>query len=149
MSRQYRITLTNEEVQELERICTGKRQAKQVLYARALLLMDKSGFTSDHWTVDQTAKAVGLTARTLNHLKQRFVEKGLESVLRSEASGKCKRPIKFDGAFAAKLTQIACEDPPAGRSRWTVRLLADRLVELKIVDSISPMTVQRVLKKRT
>ena len=103
--------------------------------------------TTEHWTVNQTSKAVGLSERTLNHLKEKFVSQGLDAIIRPRPTGKSKRPVIFDGAFEAKLTQLACSEPPEGRTRWTVRLLADKLVELEIVEKISPMTVQRVLKK--
>ena len=92
------------------------------------------------------AKTVRILER--NHLKEKFVSQGLDSVIRPRPTGKSKRPVIFDGAFEAKLTQLACSEPPEGRTRWTVRLLADKLVELEIVEKISPMTVQRVLKKR-
>lgn len=68
------------------------------------------------------------------------------SALERKPQDKPTRPIIFDGAFEARLTQLACSDPPEGHSRWTVRLLAEKLVELKIVDSVSAMTVQRALK---
>ena len=146
MSPQFRVTLTKEEVEELQKISsTGSRSAKIVLFARALLLLDKGPHTTEHWTVNQTSKAVGLSERTLNHLKEKFVSQGLDAIIRP--TGKSKRPVIFDGAFEAKLTQLACSEPPEGRTRWTVRLLADKLVELEIVEKISPMTVQRVLKK--
>lgn len=144
MSPQFRVTLTKEEVEELQKISsTGSRSAKIVLFARALLLLH----TTEHWTVNQTSKAVGLSERTLNHLKEKFVSQGLDSIIGPKLTGKSKRPVIFDGAFEAKLTQLACSEPPEGRTRWTVRLLADKLVELEIVEKISPMTVQRVLKK--
>ena len=148
MSPQFRVTLTKEEVGELQKISsTGSRSAKIVLFARALLLLDKGPHTTEHWTVNQTSKAVGLSERTLNHLKEKFVSQGLDSIIGPKLTGKSKRPVIFDGAFEAKLTQLACSEPPEGRTRWTVRLLADKLVELEIVEKISPMTVQRVLKK--
>ena len=150
MSPRYRITLTESEVEELKRISTtGSTKAKIVLFARALLLLDKGNYTSDHWTVKQTATAVGLSERTLNHLKEKFVEEGLESIIHPQPAMKSKRPIIFDGSFEAKLTQLACSEPPDGRNRWTVRLLAEKLVELQIVDTVSTMTVQRALKKLT
>ena len=147
MSPQFRVTLTKEEVEELQISSTGSRSAKIVLFARALLLLDKGPHTTEHWTVNQTSKAVGLSERTLNHLKEKFVSQGLDAIIRPRPTGKSKRPVIFDGAFEAKLTQLACSEPPEGRTRWTVRLLADKLVELEIVEKISPMTVQRVLKK--
>lgn len=149
MCAQYRVTLTEDEVKHLKQAGSkGIRNAKQVLYARALLLLDKGPFTKEHWTIEQTSAAVGLSPRTLNHLKKN-VTQGREAIIVPPPYGKSKRPIKFDGEFEARLTTIACGDPPQGHSQWTVRLLAGKLVELKIVDSVSTMTIQRALKKRT
>jgi transposase len=110
-----------------------------------LLLCDAGEF-GDPWKVADVASALGVTARTAEHLKQRFVEEGLESALTRKAQRK-PRETTFDGAFDARLTALACSRAPAGYQRWTVRLLADKLVELKVVDTISAMTVQRSLKK--
>ena len=79
-------------------------------------------------------------------MKQRFVEEGVEAALARRPQSK-PRAVNFDGAFDARLTALACSKAPAGRQRWTVRLLADKLVALKIVDRVSTMTVQRALKK--
>ena len=148
MCAQYRVTLTEDEVKRLKQAGSkGIRNAKHVLYARALLLLDKGPFNKEPWTIEQRAAAVGLSPRTFNHLKEKFVTQGLDAIIAPAPYGKSKRPIKFDGEFEARLTTIACGDPPQGHSRWTVRLLAEKLVELKIVDSVSTMTVQRALKK--
>lgn len=148
MGTHYRITLTEEEVKKLKDCGSkGIRSAKLVLYARSLLLMDRGPHTQEHWTLEQTSQAVGLSARTLNNLRQKFVEQGFSAIFEAKPTGRSKRPVIFDGAFEAQLTRIACEDPPEGHSRWTVRLLAEKLVELKIVESVSTMTVQRALKK--
>lgn len=148
MCAQYRVTLTQEEVETLRSYGSkGYRNAKLVLWARALLLLDKGAFTKEHWDLEQTSQAVGLSKRTLNKLKQRFVCEGLEPLFHPKPSGRSKRPVIFDGDFEAHLVQLACQDPPEGHARWTVRLLADKLVELKIVSKVSTMTVQRALKK--
>ena len=92
------------------------------------------------------AGALGVSARTIEHVKERFVVEGMDAALgRKLRSG--QRDLTFDGAFDARLTALACSKPPAGRARWTVRLLADKLVELQIVPKVSVMTVQRSLKK--
>ena len=127
MGIQYRVTLTKEEVETLQSICSkGKHSSRTVLCARAL----------------------GMSTRTLSHLKERFVTDGLERALNRKPQEHPSRPVKFDGEFEAKLTQLACTDPPKGFARWTVRLLADKLVEMEITDAISPMSVQRILKKK-
>lgn len=77
-----------------------------------------------------------------------MVQGGIDEALERKNPEKPCRPVKFDGEFEARLTQLACSDPPEGRARWTVRLLAEKLVELKITDSVSPMTISRALKKR-
>jgi transposase len=105
-----------------------------------------AGKYGDPWKVADVALALGVTSRTIEHLKQRFVEEGLEAALARKPQRQ-RRPATFDGEFDARLTALACSQAPAGYHRWTVRLLADKLVELKIVETISTMSVQRSLKK--
>jgi transposase len=93
------------------------------------------------------SEALGVTDRTIEHLKKRFVEEGLEAALRRKLREKPPREVIFDGAFEARLIALACSDTPEGYERWTVRLLADKAVELKFAQSVSHMTVQRILKK--
>ena len=146
MANRYKVTLTKTEREQLtEQTRSGKSPAAKFVYARALLLCD-AGEYGDPWKVADVASALGVTTRTVEHLKQRFVEEGLEVALARKAHRK-PRDATFDGAFDARLTALACSKAPAGHQRWTVRLLADKLVELKIVDSISTMSVQRSLKK--
>lgn len=147
MAPRYHVTLTAEERQELEAISkTGKRAAKTILHARALLLLD-CGEYGKKWTVERTSEAVGLSTRSLEHLKQRFVEEGLPSALQRKQRVKPPREKVFDGDFEAHLVALACSDPPKGRTRWTVRLLAEQLIELEIVPTVSSMTVHNTLKK--
>jgi len=89
----------------------------------------------------------GVSSRAIEHLKKRFVEEGLEAALKRKQREKPPREVTFDGAFEARLIALACSDTPEGHLRWTVRLLADKVVELKIASSVSHMTVQRILKK--
>jgi transposase len=146
MANRYRVTLTKTEREQLTvQTRSSKSTAAKFVYARALLLCD-AGEYGDRWNVADVAAALGVTSRTVEHLKQRFVEEGLEAALARKAHRKPREAI-FDGAFDARLTALACSNAPAGYQRWTVRLLADKLVELKIVDSISTMSVQRSLKK--
>jgi hypothetical protein len=148
MANRYKDTLTQGEREQLEGLARrGKSTAAKFIYARALLLCDAGEF-GDPWRVADVASALGVTSRTLEHLKQRFVEEGLEAALARKPHRK-PRAVTFDGEFDARLSALACSQAPAGRQRWTVRLLADRLVELKIVDAVSTMTVQRSLKKPT
>lgn len=147
MKPRYRVTLTEQERQELEALTkTAKTNAKRFLYARSLLLCD-TGPQGPAWTVADTAEAMGVTPRTIEHLKKRFVEEGLAAALERRQPEKPPRAVTFDGAFEARLIALACSETPEGRRRWTVRLLAEKAVELKLAQSVSHMTVQRLLKK--
>ncbi len=148
MKPRYRVTLTVQERQELDTLTkTAKTNVKRFLYARALLLCD-AGPQGSAWTVADTAEAMGVTPRTIEHLKKRFVEEGLAAALeRRQAEEKPPREVTFDGAFEARLIALACSQTPEGRRRWTVRLLAEKAVELSLTPSVSHMTVQRILKK--
>ncbi len=143
----YRVTLTVQEIQELEALTkTVKTNAKRFLYARSLLLCD-AGPQGPAWTVADTAEAMGVTPRTIEHLKKRFVEEGLAAALGRRQLEKPPREVTFDGAFEARLIALACSETPKGRRRWTVRLLAEKAVELSLTPSVSHMTVHRILKK--
>ena len=147
MAPRYRVTLTGQERNELEALTrNGKTPAKKFIHARALLLCDASD-EGPAWKVADVAEALGITSRTIEHLKKRFVEEGLEAALVRKPRTRPPRPLIFDGAFEARLIALACSEAPEGRSRWTVRLLADKAVELNLAPSVSHMTVQRVLKK--
>jgi transposase len=147
MAPRYRVTLTEQERKDLEALTrNGKTAAKKFIYARALLLCD-AGPEGPAWAVADVADALGVTSRTIEHLKQRFVEEGIEAALERKPREKPPREVIFDGAFEARLIALACSDTPEGYDRWTVRLLADKVVELKFASSVSHMTVQRVLKK--
>ncbi len=147
MSPRYRVTLTKEERKELDAMThRGKTHARRFIHARALLLCD-AGADGPAWNVADVATALGVTSRAIEHLKKRFVEDGIEAALERKPREKPPREVIFDGAFEARLIALACSDAPEGRRRWTVRLLADKAVELKFAESVSHMTVQRVLKK--
>ena len=147
MPPRYRITLTEQERKNLEALTrNGKTGAKKFINARALLLCD-AGPGGPAWTVGAAAEALGVTSRKIEHLKKRFVEDGLEAALVRKTREKPPRDLIFDGAFEARLIALACSDAPEGYQRWTVRLLADKAVELNFASSVSHMTVQRVLKK--
>lgn len=147
MSPRYRVTLTKEERNELEAMThRGKTHARRFIHARALLLCDAAP-GGPAWNVADVAEALGITSRSIEHLKKRFVEDGLDAAIDRKPREKPPREVVFDGAFEARLIALACSDSPEGRRRWTVRLLADKAVELKFAESVSHMTVQRVLKK--
>ena len=147
MAPRYKVTLTKDERQELEAISTkGKRAARTVLYSRALLLLD-TGEYGPKWFVERVSEALGITSRSLEHLKKRFVEQGLFAAIERKERVTPPREIQFGGDFEAHLLALACSEAPEGRGRWTVRLLAEKMVELNIVPSVSPMTVCNTLKK--
>jgi transposase len=146
MTPRYKVTLTQEERDRLEALTgSGKTAASKFIHARALLLCD-AGLHGSPWKVADVAEALGVSARTIEHLKERFVEQGIEAALERKPRSKPPK-ITFDGAFEARLTALACSPAPTGRSRWTVRLLAEKVVELKIAPKVSTMSVQRALKK--
>ena len=146
MAPRYKITLTQEERSQLEALTrSGKTAASKFVHARALLLCD-AGPHGNPWKVADVAQALGVSSRTIEHLKERFVEEGIESAMERKPSVK-PPDITFDGAFDARLTALACSPAPEGRTRWTVRLLAEKVVELKIAPKVSTMSIHRSLKK--
>ena len=147
MAPRYRVTLTPQERKELEELTrNGKTLAKKFIHARALLLCDASP-GGPAWKVADVAAALGVTSRTIEHLKKRFVEEGIEAALVRKPRVRPPREVIFDGAFEARLIALACSDSPKGYRRWTVRLLAEKAVELNLAPAVSHMTVQRILKK--
>jgi transposase len=144
----YVVRLTPEERQTLQAM-VDKRQgaADKVLRARVFLKADVSD-DGPGWTDEAIADAFEVGASTVHRLRQRLVEEGLEAALLRKPQS-TRPPAKLDGAQEARLIAIACSEPPTGRARWTLQLLADKLVELKVVDSISDETVRQRLKKTT
>ncbi len=144
----YRVTLTAEERKELTALTRAatKTTGKRFLYARALLLCER-GPDGPGWSVGRVSEALGISARTLERLKQRFVEHGLEAALERKQRAHPPRKAVFDTAAQARLVALACSESPEGRERWTLRLLADKVVELGWAESVSLMTIQRTLKK--
>ena len=111
-----------------------------------MLLCDASP-EGPSWKVADVADALGVTSRSIEHLKKRFVEEGLEAALERKPREKPPREVIFVGAFEARLISLACSEVPEGHQRWTVRLLAEKAVELCFAETVSHMTVQRTLKK--
>lgn len=147
MTPRYRVTLTKEERDELEQLSKiGRKSALKVLYARTLLLVDAGEF-GPKWKTKKVAEALGISPRCIENLKKRFVEEGLYEAMERKKREKPPREIQFGGEFEAHLIALACSDPPVGRERWTIRLLKETLIELKIVPTVSTMTVCNTLKK--
>jgi len=148
MAKRYRVTLTQDERDDLTELSSkGKLAVRTVLYARALLLLDQGEHAQNTWPVASVAEALGTTSRSLEKLKRRFVEEGLAEAIERKKREKPPREIKFDGKFEAQLLALACSEPPEGKSRWTIRLLAEKVVALQIAESVSAMTVCNTLKK--
>jgi transposase len=144
--KHYVVTLTAAERSSLQAlIAKGKVAARKRLHAQILLKAD-AGPEGAGWKDQQIADAFDVGRCTVERLRQRFVEQGLEAALVRKPQQN-RIPRKIDGAAEAHLIAAACGKPPAGRKGWTLRLLADRLVELELVDSISYETVRRTLKK--
>ncbi len=145
--KKYLVTLTPEERRHLSKLLSaGKRSARTLTRARILLKADQSP-GGPSWDDAHIAAALGCGHRTVERVRQRFVERGLDDALAHKPQDQPSRERKFDGAAEARLIALACSRPPEGRARWTLRLLADRLVELEVFDSVSDETVRRVLKK--
>jgi transposase len=144
----YLVRLTVAERQHLlDLISTGKRAASVLARARILLKAD-AGERGPGLSDAAVARAVESSESTVHRVRQAFVEQGWDAALfRKKPSDRQYR--KLDGAQEARLVALACSQPPAGRARWTLKLLADRLVRLEVVDSISPECVRMTLKKTT
>jgi len=148
----YRIKLTEEERDTFARVAKGKRgklsiAAWKVQRAIAMLKCDESEH-GPAWPDDKISDAVGTTTRSLENWRKQAAERGPLSLLERKQRATPPTPRILDGQKEAQLTKNACSTPPGGRSRWTLQLLADKLVALEIVDSISADTVGRVQKKR-
>lgn len=143
--KKYVVELTSEERKQLkELVKKGKVAGYKIRHAQMLLKADQ-GKQGPGWQDEQIAEAFGAHLTTVERLRKRFVEQGLEAAL--ERNKRQNYTRKLDGDAEARLIAIACSKAPEGRNEWSLRLLADRLVELSVVDSISHMTVSRTLKK--
>jgi len=143
----YKVTLSKEERQTLQEITTrGKHSSQKVLNALILLRCDEGPFQDRKLTAQELTKVLPVSMRKIDRVKRRFVEHGLEEAL---VKRKAERQYlrKADGDFEAHLVALSCSQPPGGHARWSLRLLADKMVELEYADSISYETVRRVLKK--
>ena len=142
MPAQYRVRLTDAERSALKTLTrTGTTRARTLTRARVLLLADR-GLRDP-----EIADATGVSARTVQRVRRRWFERDVQSALVDRPRPGAKR--RLDGIQEAHLVALACSDPPPGREHWTMQLLADRLVELAVVDAISDDTVRRTLKNRS
>ena len=139
------VRLTEQERRSLEELVTkGRTQAYRIQHAHILLKADANG---PNWTDERIAEAFGVHANTPRNIRQRFVEGGLEVALERKKRERPPRERVLDGEKEARLIALRCSPPPKGRARWTLHLLADKLVELRIVENISHETVRQALKK--
>ena len=146
MKKSYVVTLTDEERRSLRAlVSSGKGAARKLTHARILLKADASAGGPD-WTDAAISEGVDVGTATVERVRQRFVEDGLEAALVPSKPDRIYER-KLDGDGEAHLIALACSESPEGRSRWTLELLADRMVALGHVESLSYQTVRRVLKK--
>lgn len=152
MPAKHSVCLSEEQRERLDKLTrTGTRPARAIQHARILLLADEDAEHGPAWTDEEVADALGCGTATVARIRRRFAREGLDEALRvrKDVPG---RPPKIDGTAEAHLIALACSEPPAGRARWTVRLLADRFVSLGVEEGfldgpVSRETVRLALKK--
>ena len=146
MAKKYIVTLTQEERTALDELVrNGRAAARKLLHGRILLKADASS-GGPGWPDEEISVALEVSTGTVQRIRQLFVEEGLEAALTRRPAAQ-PRPWKLDGVGEAHLIALACSEPPAGQARWTLRLLAEQMVELAYVDTLSHETVRHVLKK--
>mgnify|MGYP006278442939 CR=1 FL=1 len=145
-NKKYRVKLTEEQRSHLlERLGRGKRPAAEQTRVRVLLKVDE-GPDGPAWTDDRTAEALEVASSTVAGIRQRFSERGLTGCVERKSPDR-EYARKLDGEQEAELIRLACSKAPDGRSQWSLRLLADRMVELNVVEDLSHETVRQTLKK--
>ena len=145
MNKRYIVRLTADERALLEDLVSkGKAAAYKIKHANILLKVDADG---PAWTDEETADAFGCHGNTVRNVRQRLVEQGLDAALERKKQETPSRERIFDGEKEARLIAVSCSEPPSGSARWTLQLLADRVVEMEIVETVSATTVGRTLKK--
>lgn len=146
MAKKYIVTLTDKERDTLRKlVSSGKGAARKLAHARILLKADEAE-GAPAWRDVDISRGVDVGTATVERVRKRFVEEGLDAALRRRTPRRVY-PRKLDGEGEAQLIAIACSEPPEGRGRWTLGLIADRIVEFGIVDSISRETVRQAMKK--
>jgi transposase len=145
VNKKYVVRLTGEEREQLEgMVRRGRGQAYKIKHANILLKADADG---PGWSDEQMAEAFGCHLNTPKNIRQRFVEEGLAAALERRRQERPSRERILDGEKQARLIALSCSAPPPGYARWTLHLLAGRLVEMRLVESISHETVRQALKK--
>lgn len=145
--RKYRVTLEKGEREELRTMVTkGNHKSQKVMNALILLNCDEGQYQDRPMKNEDVAAVLRISMRKIDRIKRRFIEEGLEVALTGKKSARVYEK-KADGDFEAHLVALSCSEPPRGFARWSLRLLADKAVELQYIDSISYETIRRVLKK--
>ncbi len=142
----YSIKLTQPEVEELHNIVNKGSHTSQTFRTAYILLNCDEGEYSEKITNEQISKVLKIGMRTIDRVKKKFIEEGFEAALERRLTSR-KYGIKVDGDMEAKLVSLCCSGPPKGYAKWSLRLLADKMVELKYAESISYVTVGNVFKK--
>lgn len=142
----YTIKLTKPEVEELKVIINKGSHTSQTFRVAYILLNCDEGKYSEKVTNEQISKVLKVGMRTIDRVKKKFIEEGLEGALERKPTARVYEK-KMDGDTEAKLITLCCSEPPKGFAKWSLRLLADKMVELKYVESITHVTVRSVLKK--
>ncbi len=146
--KRYLVELEAGEREALEAITRkGSHRSRKVVNALVLLNCDEGEFNERRATGGEIAGVLRISARTVDRVRKRFVEDGLEAALGGRQGRRAKYLRKADGEFEARLVALSCGDPPEGRAQWSLRLLGDRAVELGYIDGVSHETVRRVLRK--
>jgi transposase len=141
--KKYKVTLTEEERQDLEQLISrGKGVARKLLHARILLKADETV----GWSDERISEALEVSLSTIGRVRERFVEEGLEAALERKTPNRVYQR-RLDGAQEAHLVALVCSPPPEDRGRWTLQLLAEKMVELEYVEYVSKETVRQTLKK--
>jgi transposase len=147
MGKKYVVTLTPDERTHLDGLLRRGKAAALVLTRARILLKADEADDGPGWEDGEIAAALDVGERTVGRVRQRFVERGFEACLQRKPQDKPSRERTLDGAAEAQLIALACSPAPVGRAHWTMQLLADKLVELKVVDAVCDETVRRAMKK--
>jgi transposase len=143
----YKVTLTKEERDQLtEMTRTGTHAARKIIHALILLNVDRGSYNTEKQINEDICKVLKIGMRTIDRVKKRFVEEGFDAALKMAPTSRIYDKL-VDGDMEAHLIALACGEPPKGHARWSLRLLADKLVELRYAENISYETVRRTLKK--
>ena len=147
MNKKYIVQLTGQERAKLQHLVSrGKAAARKRMHAQVLLKADASPL-GPAWMDSQIIDAFDVGVRTVENIRKRFVEEGLEAAVHRKKQCRLSRQRVLDGEKEARLIALCCSKAPEGRTRWTLRMLADRLVRLEVVETISHETVRQTLKK--